>query len=79
MEENGIITKVSEPTEWVSSMVAAKKKNTDELRICIDLIGLNMLMIPNHPLKTLDNVASLISGAKVSSILDAKVHFAHQA
>ena len=36
MEENGIIAKVSEPTEWVSSMVAAKKKNTDELRICID-------------------------------------------
>ena len=69
MEENGIIAKVSEPTEWVSSMVAAKKKNTDELRICIDPRGLNIaLMRPLHPLKTLDGVASSIPGATVFSI-----------
>ena len=66
MEENGIIAKVSEPTEWVSSMVAAKKKNTDELRICIDPRDLNMsLMRSHHPLKTLDEVTSSIPGATV--------------
>ena len=32
MEKDGIITKVTEPTEWVSSMVAVKKKNTSELQ-----------------------------------------------
>ena len=78
MEENGIIAKVSEPTEWISSMVAAKKKNTDELRICIDPRDLNMaLMRPHHPLKTLDEVASSIPGATVFSILDAKSAFWH--
>ena len=54
MQGDGIITKVTEPTEWVSSMVAAKKKNTEELRICIDPRDLNKaLMRPHHPLKTI--------------------------
>ena len=78
MEENGIIAKVTEPTEWVSSMVAAKKKNTEELRICIDPQDLNKaLMRPHHPLKTLDEVVSSIPGAKIFSILDAKSAFWH--
>ena len=79
IEENGIIAKVSEPTEWDFSMVAAKKKNTDKLRICIDPRDLNMaLMRPHHPLKILDEVASAIPGATVFfSILDAKSAFWH--
>ena len=35
MERKGIITKVHEPTEWVSSMVSVRKKN-GQVRICID-------------------------------------------
>ena len=78
MEENGIIAQVNEPTEWVSSKVAAKTKNTDELRICIDPRDLNMaLMRPHHPLKTLGEVASSIPGATVFSIPDAKSAFWH--
>ena len=74
----GIITKVTEPTEWVSSMVAAKKKNTDELRICIDPRDLNKaLMRPHHPLKTVEEVASTIPNETVFSILDAKSAFWH--
>ena len=77
-EENEIIAKVSEPTEWVSTMVAAKKKNNDELRICIDPRDLNMaLMRPHHQLKTLDKVASSNRGATMFSILDAKSAFWH--
>ena len=38
MVRDNIIEPVSEPTDWVSSMVAVQKKNGD-LRICID---------PNH-------------------------------
>ena len=71
---NEIIAKVSEPTELVSSMVAAKK-NTNELRVCIDLHDLNMaLMRPHHPLKTLDKVASSIPGATVFLFWMSKVH-----
>ena len=75
MEADGIIT---EPTEWVSSMLAAKKKNTDELRIRIDPCDLNKaLMRPHHPLKTVEEVASTIPNATVFSILDAKSAFWH--
>ena len=78
MVTDGIIAKVTEPTEWVSQMVAAKKKNTDQLRICIDPRDLNKaLMRPHHPLKTVDEVASTIPGATVFSILDAKSAFWH--
>ena len=52
MQADGIITKVTEATEWVLSMVAAKKKNTEELRICIDPRVLNKtLMAPSPPVK----------------------------
>jgi hypothetical protein len=34
LEKMSIITKVTEPTEWISSMVVVKKPN--KLRICLD-------------------------------------------
>ena len=78
MEQHGIIKKVTQATEWVSSMVAAEKKNTDELRICIDPRDLNQaLMRPHHALKTVDDILSDVSGAKVFSKLDAKSGFWH--
>ena len=75
MQADGIITKVAEPTEWVSSMVAAKKKNLEELCICTDPRDLNKaFMRPHHPLKTIEEVASSIPNATVFSILDSKCH-----
>ena len=41
MEKNGILNKVTEPTPWVNSMVVVKKKNKNNVRICIDLSNLN--------------------------------------
>ena len=59
-------------------MVAAKKKNTGELRICFDPRDLNKaLMRPHHPLKTVEEVASTIPNATVFSILDGKSAFWH--
>ena len=78
MEQNGIIKKVTQATEWVSSMVAAEKKNTDELRICIDPRDLNQaLMRPHHALKTVDDILTVMSGATVFSKFDAKSGFWH--
>ena len=36
LEEEDIIEKVTDPTTWVSPLVFAPKKNTDEIRICVD-------------------------------------------
>ena len=37
LEEEDIIEKVTDPTTWVSPLVFAPKKNTDKIRICVDL------------------------------------------
>jgi hypothetical protein len=75
MEKLEVISKIEEPTEWVSSMVAAKKKS-GEIRICIDPRDLNkVLQRPHHPMKTIDEVIRDIPNAKVFSIMDAKSGF----
>ena len=61
-------------------MVAAEKKNTDELRIWIDRKDLTQaLMRPHHALKTVVNILIDTSGAgaKVFSRLDAEYGFSH--
>ena len=69
------IETVTEPTEWVSSMVAAKKKD-GSIRLCIDLVHLNRALLrPHHPMKTIDDILRNMSNAKVFSILNAKTSF----
>ena len=76
MEVNHQIIKVEEPTESVSSMVVALKK--DKVRICIDPRDLNKaIKREHHPMKTVEEVVSTISGAKLFSVLDAKSGFLH--
>jgi hypothetical protein len=41
MEDQGIISKVTEPTDWVNALVCVDKPNTGKLRICIDPKALN--------------------------------------
>ena len=36
MQNKGVITTLSEPTDWVLSMVAAHKKDKQEIRLCIN-------------------------------------------
>ena len=70
-----MIEAVTEPTEWVSSMVAAKKKD-GSIRLCIDPVHLNKALLrPHHPMKTIDDILGNMSNAKVFSILDAKTSF----
>ena len=71
----GVIAPVSEPTEWVLQMVAAKKKD-GSLRICIDPRDLNKaLKRPHHPMRTVEDVASRMPNARVFSTLDARSGF----
>ena len=74
--ENKIITPVTEPTPWVSSMVIVVKPN--KLRICLDPKDLNRALKRSHyPMPTLDEVLPSLSKAKVFSVLDAKNGFWH--
>lgn len=71
----GVITPISEPTEWVSSMAATHKKDTNKNSLCIDPRDLNeALMRPHHPMHTVE-VASQMSNASVFSVLYAKSLF----
>ncbi len=75
MTKLGVIAPESEATEWVSAMVAAKKKD-DSVRICIDPVYLNKALLrPHYPLQTIEQVIADMPGAKVFSILDAKCEF----
>ena len=73
LAQQGIITPVTESTDWISSMVAVTKKN-GTLRICLDPKDLNHAIRREHyPLPTIEDVASRLYGAKLFTILDVKM------
>ena len=41
MEKSGVISPVTEPTEWCSGMVVVVPKPSGDVRICVDLTPLN--------------------------------------
>ena len=75
MVDLGIITSVTEPTEWVSSLTYPSKPN-GLLHICLDPRDLNKAIIREHyKAPTLDEISHKLSGATVFSKLDAKDGF----
>ncbi|XP_013395965.1 uncharacterized protein LOC106163040 [Lingula anatina] len=76
MESQGIIAKVTKPTDWVSAMVVTTKKNTDTIRICIDPGDLNKaIKRPRYPMRTVDEIISDMPNAHYFTVLDAKQAF----
>ncbi|KAK3742464.1 hypothetical protein QZH41_002413 [Actinostola sp. cb2023] len=74
LETKGIIAKVSEPTEWISSMVVVTTPK--KIRICLDPLDLNKaIQRPKYQMPTLEEVLPRITNAKVFSTLDAKDGF----
>ena len=72
----GVIESVTEPTSWVSSFVAVKKKGKDEIRLCIDPRHLNHAIQRQHyPMRTIQDVAARIPNAKFFTVLDASSGF----
>ena len=75
MEAQGVISKVDQPTQWCSGMVAVPKKS-GAVRICVDLQHLNRSVLREvHPLPRVDETLGLLAGAKVFSKLDANCGF----
>ena len=72
MTQQGIIKKVDEPTDWVSSLVYSRKSN-GQLRICLDTKDLNKAIKRNHyRTPTLEEITHNLTGAKFLSKMDAK-------
>ena len=70
MNKEGIVTLVSDPTYWVSSMVTVVKS------ICIDPEDLKRaIKRSDYPMPTFEEVTSTLSNAKVFSVLDTKSEF----
>ncbi|KAK2724370.1 hypothetical protein QYM36_001023 [Artemia franciscana] len=72
MERDRIIEKVTEPKEWVNSMVMIEKKN-GTVRLCIDPLDHNKcIKRPYYPIPTLEDVTAKLHGAKVFSQMNAR-------
>ena len=75
MVQQGIITKQTEPTPWVSSLTYPKKAN-GKLRICLDPKDLNKAIIhENHKAPTLKEIAHVLTGATRFSKVDSNKAF----
>ncbi|XP_061887621.1 uncharacterized protein K02A2.6-like isoform X2 [Entelurus aequoreus] len=75
MEKLGVIKRIDEPTEWVSSLVVVQKK-TGALRICLDPRDLNKAIRREHfKLPTREEIMAQFAGAKWFSKLDASSGF----
>ena len=44
LQNHGIIEPVTEPTDWCAPIVVAPKKNSDNIRLCVDFSKLNKLV-----------------------------------
>ena len=72
MVSQGIIQKVDEPTDWVSSIVYVRKSNS-KLCLCLDPKDLNKAIMRCHyKTPTMEELLHKLSGAKFFSKLDAK-------
>ena len=70
--EQGILSQVTYPTDWVNSCVCVTKRN-GKLRLCLDPRDLNKAVKrPHYVTPTLEDILSKLHGAKWFSILDAR-------
>jgi len=70
--ELGVIEKATGPTPWVSPLVIVPKpKSPNKIRVCVDMRAPNKaIKRERHNMPTLDELATLLSGAKFFSKLD---------
>ena len=72
MEKFDIITKVTEPTDWVNSMFVVHQSNGYQ-RVCLDPRDLNAdIKRQYYPVPTLEDVTSKLAGARHFSALDSR-------
>ena len=81
MALDGIIGKVNQPTDWVSSMLVVSKPSSEadgetKIHICLDPRDLNVAIMREHfPMPTIEKIATRLNGAKLFSVFDASNGF----
>ena len=72
LEQQGVIEKVVQATDWVSAIVVNKKSN-GKIRLCLDPQPLNKALKRCHyPIPTIEDVLPDLANAKVFTKLDCK-------
>ena len=67
--QRGIIKRVTEPTEWVNSLVVETKPNGD-IRVCLDPTDLNKAVLREyHPIPVVDDIVPELKGSDLFSKL----------
>ena len=67
----GITEPVNDTSEWVSPMVIVPKRNSDEIRLCVDMTQANKeIKQVRHVIPTLDELCYNLNGGKVLSRLE---------
>ena len=74
LEQEGIIEKVSAPTEWVSRTVTPPKpKSPNEIRLCVEMRDANRAILrTRHITPTIDELTADLNGATLFSKLGVK-------
>ena len=71
MEKEGHLVKVTQPIDWVNSMVVSSRG--DKIRIFLDPGDLNKAVKWEHyPMLAVEEISAKIPDAKVFTVLDAK-------
>ncbi|XP_033750517.1 uncharacterized protein K02A2.6-like [Pecten maximus] len=77
LEKQKILSKVHDPTDWISAMVVVSKPS-GKIRLCIDPQPLNAALKRNHyPTPTIEDMLHDLQGARLFTVLDAKNGFWH--
>ena len=75
MLSQGVISEMTEPTEWCAGMVVVPKPS-GSVRICVDLTELNKAVKREvHPLNSVDQDLAQLTGSKYFTKLDARSGF----
>jgi hypothetical protein len=77
MVDGDIITPITEPTPWISSLVVVPKKS-GKLRLCLDPKDLNKaIRRENYSMPTIEDIATRLHGARVFTVVDVLSGYWH--
>ena len=78
MLEQDIIERVEEGSDWISPIVVATRKKSDDIRLCIDLREVNKQIVSNkYPIPNMDELLLGLSGSNVFTCIDLSSAYLH--
>lgn len=76
LQSRKLIEKVDHPVKWTSNIVIVKKKNKDQIRICLDPKYVNEAIVrKRYQIPTIEEVLPELAHGKVFTLLDCKNGF----